>query len=421
MKQTEIFRKVALDRLASPEQLDQLLPVTDSRGWVALAAIAVILLTAAVWSVKGSIPQNVRGTGILVKGGGGVFEVMPIAGGHVDDILVSVGDMVREGQVVAHLAQPELSERLQQAKVALAALQAQHRDLVAFGRKGSSLQGQHIERQRAAAKQAMASARKTMEWEARKMRQQERLVSEGLILRQTLLDTMQRYNAARERLNEAESQMAQIGVSDLQQGNQRQTEIFASEVKITEAQRLVDEVRRELKSKTEVVSRQSGRILEILTDQGRMAASGEPILRLDQSGGTVRKLEAVIYVPSVFGKQIHVGMPMLISPSTVKQEEFGQIQATVTYVSDFPATTRGMQRTLKNEQLVASLAGHDAPFEVHAALTADPSTPSQLKWSSSKGPPVRIESGSLATANIAVDTRRPIELVVPLIREVTGI
>ena len=107
-----------------------------------------------------------------------------------------------------------------------------------------------------------------------------------------------------------ESQLAQLQVADLEQRNQRQTDVFAGEVKITEAKRLVEELSRELKSKTEIVSRYGGRILEVLTEPGRLAAAGEAIVRLDQAGGSVHKLEAVIYVPSVFGKQIKVGMPM---------------------------------------------------------------------------------------------------------------
>ena len=54
-----IFRKVALDRLASPEQLDQLMPVTDARAWVALGSAAVVLLALALWSITGSLPRNV--------------------------------------------------------------------------------------------------------------------------------------------------------------------------------------------------------------------------------------------------------------------------------------------------------------------------------------------------------------------------
>jgi HlyD family secretion protein len=415
-----IFRKVALDRLASPEQLDQLMPVTDARGWIGLGSAAVVLLAVALWSITGSLPQNVRGTGILVTSGG-VYEVMPLAAGRISEVRVRVGDQVSAGHLVARMEQPELTERLHQAKVALAALEAQHRDLLAFSTEGEALQNTQLERQRVAARQIIASARKTLAWEARKLQQQKQLVADGLLLRQTLLDTQQRHNAARERVSEAESQLAQLEVRDLEQRNQLQTSRFASEVKLTEAKRMVDELTRELTSKTEITSRYTGRILEVLSEQGRMVASGEAILRLDESGKGARKLNAVIYVPSGYGKQIKPGMPILVSPTTVKQEEFGQLVARVTYVSDFPATPRGMQRTLKNEQLVQSLARGDAPFEVHAELLLDPNTPSGFRWSSSKGPPSRIEGGTMATASIEVDHRRPIELVVPLIREWSGI
>jgi len=93
----------------------------------------------------------------------------------------------------------------------------------------------------------------------------------------------------------------------------------------------------------------------------------------------------------------------------------------VTYVSDFPATSRGMRRVLKNDKLITGLAGSDAPYEVHADLLVDASTASKYKWSSSQGPPLRIQSGTLAVAHVTVASRRPIELVVPLLREYTGL
>jgi HlyD family secretion protein len=90
-------------------------------------------------------------------------------------------------------------------------------------------------------------------------------------------------------------------------------------------------------------------------------------------------------------------------------------------VSDFPATAKGMHRVLKNEKLTAALSGQDAPYEVHADLMVDPETPSRYKWSSSKGPPLRIQSGTLALGNITVASRRPIEMVIPLLRKYSGI
>src|SRR3954452_5046237 len=120
-----IFRKVALDRLSSPEQLDQLLPVTDRRGWLALVAFLVIIVTAVGWSLRGTIPQNVAGTGILVTSGG-VLEVVPAAGGRITEVVVHVGDLVTRGQLVARRAQPEIAARLDQARAALTDLLEHH-------------------------------------------------------------------------------------------------------------------------------------------------------------------------------------------------------------------------------------------------------------------------------------------------------
>jgi HlyD family secretion protein len=70
---------------------------------------------------------------------------------------------------------------------------------------------------------------------------------------------------------------------------------------------------------------------------------------------------------------------------------------------------------------VSELSGQDAPYEVHADLIVDPMTTSHYKWTSANGPPLRIQSGTLATANITVATHRPIEMVLPLLRKATGL
>jgi HlyD family secretion protein len=417
---TSVFRKVALDRLSSPEQLDQLLPVTDSRGWLALSAVGVVLFAALVWGLLGSLPQKISGTGILVKSGG-VLEVTAMASGAITDVAVSVGDLVTEGQVVARMAQPELSARLQQAKASLADLRQQHKDRVAFGGKDLALQNANLAQQRAAVEQSISSAQNLERWTGEKILIQRRLVKDGLVLKQTLLETQERQHSALQRIGEGKSQLAQIAVKELELKDRQQEEVRSLEVKIGQAERTVEDLGRELRSKSEIASPYTGRILEVLAEQGTLAGTGEAILRLDLAGRAVKRLEAVIYVPSMHGKHIRVGMPVLIAPTTVKQEEFGMMRATVTSVSDFPATVRGMQRVLKNEKLVSGLSGSDAPYEVHADLIVDPRTPSQYAWSSSKGPPQQIASGTLASASIAVAYRRPIQLVLPIFREYSGL
>lgn len=106
----QIFREVALEQLSSPEQLDQLMQVTNPRGWLALAAMVGLLIAAILWGIFGSIPTNVTGEGILIAPGG-VNNVVSVVSGQVVDIYFDVGDTVEAGQVVARVAVPDQTVR----------------------------------------------------------------------------------------------------------------------------------------------------------------------------------------------------------------------------------------------------------------------------------------------------------------------
>ncbi len=96
------FRQAALDRLSSPEQLDDLMEVTPSRAWIALASLGVLLLAVLAWSVFGRIPTKLHGDGILLRGQqlGKISAPEPAL---VTKIRVAAGDIVARGQVVAEV------------------------------------------------------------------------------------------------------------------------------------------------------------------------------------------------------------------------------------------------------------------------------------------------------------------------------
>lgn len=420
MNESVVFRKVALDRLSSPEQLDQLMRVTDARGWIVLAAMAAVFVTAMAWGITGSLPEDVAGEGILIRSGG-VYEVIPSAPGRVTDVAVNEGDEVTEGEVVARVAQPELADELRAAQLTLTDLQAQEQHLEAYGSKDVTLQRRYIAQQRLTIGQSIQSEQQNLHWLAEKITSQEKLVQDGLLPRPTLLNTRQEYSTTAEKISDDSSQLTQLSVRALEMVNQHQGDVRSSQMKVEEQTQKVAELARELDARSQVVAPYTGKVLEIMAERGSVVGEGQPILTLDLTGRAVKDLVAVLYVPSVHGKQIRAGMSIRIAPSTVKQEEYGLMMGRVTYVSDFPATSRGMQRVLKNERLVSELSGQDAPYEVHADLSLDPSTVSHYKWTSSGGPPLRIQSGTLATADITVATKRPIEMVLPILRKFTGL
>jgi hypothetical protein len=68
MENKEIFRKKAVERVASPEQLNDYIHVTSPAIWMALIGIILILAGGIVWGTYGSIYTTVEGAGTVSDG-----------------------------------------------------------------------------------------------------------------------------------------------------------------------------------------------------------------------------------------------------------------------------------------------------------------------------------------------------------------
>lgn len=107
----KIFRKVSIDRLSSPEQLDKMITVTSPKTWFVLIATGLILVTVIVWSITGSLTTNVEAQGMLVKSGG-IIDITSSENGQISDIKVLPGDTIKKGDIIARLDQSELVDEI---------------------------------------------------------------------------------------------------------------------------------------------------------------------------------------------------------------------------------------------------------------------------------------------------------------------
>ena len=63
----EVFRKKALDRLSSPEQLDMMIAVTPNHFWLVSIAALIVVVCVGVWSFFGVVQEKVTLTGVITK------------------------------------------------------------------------------------------------------------------------------------------------------------------------------------------------------------------------------------------------------------------------------------------------------------------------------------------------------------------
>ncbi len=414
----EIFRKTALDRLSSPEELDVLLEVTTPKGWLALAGLAAIVTAGLVWSVVGSIPTRVSGTGILVRKGG-LVPVSALAAGQLQELLVTAGQPVEKGQAIARLSLPDLLAELRGARAALAALEAEHRQLAELGTVDARLQAESLAKQRDLARGEIAAGRQRHAAYTRKLAIQTKLLGDGLVTEQELQATRDGVAGAEGEVTRAEGALADLSVKEAELSQRVLREGAERLKRIADAARRVQETERRVERDSTVSSPSDGRVIEVRAAVGSVVGPGTPVVLLELTGAC---LEGILYVPGADGKRIQAGMSVEVSPSTVKREEYGSLRATVTSVSPFPSTQRAMLANLGNEELVGSFfRSAESPIEVRVDVTPDPKTPSGLSWTSPKGPPAVIEPGTLCAASISVRERRPISFVLPVLRERAGL
>ena len=89
MEQQQLFRKKSLERISSPDQLDEYLHVTRPSLWLLLAAVILILVGMMVWANYASLESYAKGTRQVTNG------TMTI---HFDDVMAARN--VQEGMEV---------------------------------------------------------------------------------------------------------------------------------------------------------------------------------------------------------------------------------------------------------------------------------------------------------------------------------
>lgn len=497
-----IFRKEALERLSTPEQLDQLMQVTGGMSWLFLSTLGTLILSGLIWCVFGRIPITVDGKGILIRPKQIIPLQSPISG-QLASWEVGVGDCVEKNAVLATIDPSELKQQLRASQDKRLQLDRQNQETLTLSRQQKQLEERdllssqgnltrqlqnaraltpQLQRQR---QKAIAEQRRSLEEQLENSRQltlslQNRLErwqtlqKQGAISQETVLDAEREYLSTRQSIADLEAQLTQLKVEETEiqreyQDNlanidnlQGQLQELSTARKrldretldlVNNQSREIQEVSREIAQLQQQIAENStirspleGCILEIILAEGQVVQPGsqlgnlqilvDPPLPLYKGGGeeTSETLVAVNYFALKDGKIIKPGMPMQITPDTVKRERFGGIVGKVTKISAFPVTLEAVTLSIGNREVAASLLvptpdpGQD-PTQVPTAgaieaigeLQPSDETFSGWQWSSSQGPQQEITSGTTFTSRVQVEERAPITFVLPILREWTGV
>lgn len=360
-----IFRKAALAKLSSPEQLDKLLHVVGPKGWMAMVYLFLIVLAIVLWAIFGSIPNIANGGGVYMD----LSLIKPVTvpfDAEIIEMKVMPGEVVAEGQPLMVLTDVEYGKQLMTARKKVDFLKEELsvlEKILEHNEEGKEVQFSPEEIDQA--KKALPHA-----------------LVDPLIFRSILKEVdEQLVSGKREELVQASITVATLEAHP---------------------------------STLVMKAPYAGTVLEIYGNQGDRIPEGDFLTYIQVSSTSkITGTERVYCFVPVSMTNIKEGMTAYVRVWGVDTEVYGHIVGEVERFSLTPAVGDFFDTLHIDEELKSVLTDGYPSFPVVIKLhKAD--TISGYEWSSDYGPPFAIKLGSIASVEIAVEEREPLSYVMPI-------
>jgi len=417
-----LFREEALERLKSPEQLDQRISLIPPGMRLMVVSAGAIIAAALVWAVFGSVPERALGQGVLLSDREGNFSVSTVSPGLVLDVVVKPGDHVQAGAEIASIEQRLLSAEIQHAIAEVGRLEANLAKL----KEANATQIRHGEematRQMAAVDGQMAANTVRRDRLAKLVEGYEQLRSKGMMAQAEVIARQEQYDqttldlangSAKKVEIEASLQKKRDDLEDVERQKQAEIDLKKSQL---------EELRVKMAVGSIVRAPIAGVIQEVRIGRGDVTTSGEVIATIGPNlSGNADANEMLVLLSGPRRKRVAVGMEARVVPDGTKREEYGSMRGRVTYVSAAEVSNDHVEQILHNAQLTKRLIGDGSALIAHVELVRSKTNPSGFAWWSGSGPPYRITPGSVASLDIIIGQVRPISLVLPALRKLLSV
>lgn len=411
-----LIREKALQQQVTSEQFDKLITVTSIPAWIALVLIAVILLFVLGWGIFGTIPEYVRGQGILLAQSGSVFSAQgPEAGGYLASILVQPGDLVKKNETIAYLKNNDLAGKVAVQQQYVDKLTKDFQDLTVASQQELATHKTSTAKVNENLQESLIAEQSKLTHIQETLKVVQEYYKKGLVTRFQLLEITRSFYDTQSSIQQKKQAVTNNEVElnkFIDEWNDRLRNI---DLKLKQENYNLDNLKSQLALAGAVLSPVAGVVIDIDTNIGSKVDATTAIATIASIGGG---MDAVIFVPAVDGKRIKANMRTLISPANVKREEYGSMVGQVLSVSEYPTNAKSMLALLQNQELVDKFTKEGAPVAVRVQLQHDATSKSGLQWTSSKGPNMIITPGTIVTSLITVREEPPLALVIPTVKKI---
>ena len=169
----------------------------------------------------------------------------------------------------------------------------------------------------------------------------------------------------------------------------------------------------ELSTGSAVYASSPGKVLQLNVSQGNRVKEGQVLLWFEKQ---IIPKDMVVYtfIPLQAGQRVKKGMYATIDLAAIDTQKYGQLIGQVQEVEPFAVSKDSDQlKVIPSKRLREDMTSKATAILVIIKPRLEIKNPSQLAWTSGKGPPNEINPGSTGMVRITIESKRPISYLIP--------
>lgn len=414
-----LFSESALETLSSPEQLDQLIKIIRPKSWIILSALGFMLGITIIWSIFGSLPTTATGSGLIIRTDG-VFHIYSLGNGVVTKFKdLKVGDIIHEGDVIGHIAQPIMEQSIEMAKNEVSRLEKANASILLEIDQQKIMQHNSMNKQISIQSSIIHAKEDELKSLKKVSESYEVLLKNGLITSHDFEQTKRNIFKVENDISNANNELQNIMIQNLTIDGVLKERIYQSSSSLLNAKNNLKDLQKRYNIQSDLISMKDGVVVENLVSVGDVVNENQPVLTFESVS---HHLQALIYMSDAGqAKRIHPDMDVKIAISTAEKERYGYILGKVNVVSKYASTEQAMMTVIHHQGIVNEMSKFGPPFTIVVDLVPDASTVSGYRWSSKNGSQVKFWSGTRCEGVFTIEIQKPISLIIPFLKKSVGL
>ena len=408
------FRKKALDKISSPEELDQYISIIKpSYIWI-LYSLIILTVLALIWGFFGKIPLKVNGVGVI-ESKNEIEYIYSHSNGVLHNFNYDIGDTIKSGELIGMITQPELNAKLSQLKLELKTLLKED----SLTNPSNTLMYDEEIRKDQITRNNLELEIKNIEYKIIYRKEQvityEDLYVRNLISQNQLVDIKEELSDLKTMLGQKKATLISFNISSQKGLNSMDDDeldfVFKKqklEMEINSTLKLIDD-------KEKLFAHKDGVVNRITVQEGDLVNT-ESLICIIEDDKVNDSHEIKLYIPFNSG-EIFPGAIVQIELSTAKRDIYGFMLGNVIEVSHYPSSFESLNNELRNDQVVNLVKSLGVTYKLTVSIQSDSTTYTGYKWSSRKGPNFKIQNGTICFGAVIVKEQRPLDYIIPSIKE----